>query len=46
MDLGVGQELADIFEKIDTNYNGYITRKELENYVKRTGQPEEMVDVS
>ncbi|KAM3183010.1 hypothetical protein ACTXT7_011199 [Hymenolepis weldensis] len=44
MSMPVSQELANIFEEIDANYNGYITRDELERYVKRTGQPEEMVD--
>ena len=46
MSMPVSQELDKIFEDIDTNFNGYITRDELEAYAKRTNQPESMVDVS
>ena len=45
MSMPVSQEIAKIFEAIDTDFNGYITRSELEAYVKKTGQPESMVDV-
>lgn len=45
MSMPVSQELAKIFEAIDTDYNGYITRGELELYAKKTGQGETMVDV-
>nr|CDS31908.1 tegumental antigen [Hymenolepis microstoma] len=44
MSMPLGEELADIFEQIDTHYNGYITREELEAYAKKTNQPEDMVD--
>ncbi|KAM7540709.1 hypothetical protein Aperf_G00000043373 [Anoplocephala perfoliata] len=44
MSMPVSQELAKIFEAIDSDYNGYITRDELEQYARRTGQPASMVD--
>lgn len=46
MAMPVSQEVAKMFEAIDTNFNGYITRDELEEYAKKTGQPESMVDVN
>ena len=34
------------FENIDTSHNGYVTRRDLEDYARRTEQDSDFVDVS
>lgn len=44
--LGVMENVASEFEAIDTDFNGFITRDEMEDYVKKTGQDLRVVDVT
>ncbi len=39
-------EIGPLFEAIDSEHNGFITRKTLAEYVKKNDLPERTLDVS
>lgn len=44
--MSSSREIGALFEEVDSDHNGFITRKDLADYVEKNHLPPETVDVS